>query len=283
MNTCFTTCIPQKFLMNDKQLSHLLKFFPVKNKFGQPGRPPIEAKAVLQGIFYLLKTGCQWNALPQCFGPSSTIHENYQKLIKNDFFLQTWHHALEKYDRYVGLALREQSFDCAHTKAPLGGEATGCSPVDIKKLGTKRAMLTDRDGIPLAITIAAGNIHDSTTCISTIANLVYDREPAFKTIELDAAFDAASIKKDLEKMGYHYQISPNKRNQISPNKRRNSKLYEQPKHRFRWSVERTHSWINRFRRLLIRWDKKLDNFLDMIQFACQIIVSEKFNFRIGSK
>jgi putative transposase len=39
----------------------------------------------------------------------------------------------------------------------------------------------------------------------------------------------------------------------------------------RWVVERTHSWRNRFRRVLIRWDKKVDNYLAFLHFACALI------------
>ena len=39
----------------------------------------------------------------------------------------------------------------------------------------------------------------------------------------------------------------------------------------RWVVERTHSWMNRFRRLLVRWDKKPANYLAFLQFACALI------------
>ena len=39
----------------------------------------------------------------------------------------------------------------------------------------------------------------------------------------------------------------------------------------RWVVERTHSWLNRFRRILIRWDKKPENYLALLHFACAII------------
>ena len=104
--------------MKEKQLSHLLKFFPGQND--GPGRPATEPAAILQGIYYVLRTGCQWNAIPKCFGPSSTIHENFQKLVTINFFHDAWRHALEQYDRFIGLNLREQSFDCAHTKALLG-------------------------------------------------------------------------------------------------------------------------------------------------------------------
>ncbi len=261
MKPCFSTCIPKKFLMSEKQVSHLLKFFPAQNN-GR-GRPTISPEAILQGIYYLLRTGRQWNALPRCFGPSSTIHENFKKLVQANAFQGAWHHALEQYDRFIGLNLKEQSFDCAHTKAPLGGQATGISPVDRRKLGTKRSILTDKNGIPLAIGVAAANTHDSKICISTVSNIVYNRQPPFKTIELDAAFDAAHIRKSLVALGYHCRISPNKRR---------GTVVKGEKLKFRWSVERTHSWINRFRRLLIRWDKGLDNFLVMLHLACQIIV-----------
>jgi transposase len=39
----------------------------------------------------------------------------------------------------------------------------------------------------------------------------------------------------------------------------------------RWVVERTHSWLNRFRRLLVRWEKKPENYLAMLHFACGLI------------
>lgn len=263
MKTCFDTCISKKFLMNDEQLLHLLKFIPEKNKLGRPLSDPI---AVLQGIFYLLKTGCQWNALPKCFGPSSTIHENFQRFARNNFFFRAWHHALEKYDRYVGLQLQKQSFDCNHTKSPLGGIKTGMSPVDRRKLGTKKAVLTDKNGIPLSISVMAGNTHDSKAIMHTLCNQVYSREVHFKTIELDAAFDASFVRKFLESIGYAYRISPNKRRGPTPENR---------KMQFRWSVERTHSWINRFRRLFVRWEKLPDNFLALLQFACQVIVFNK--------
>ncbi len=263
MNTCFNTCISKKFLMNEEQLLHLLKFIPEKSKKGRPKSNPI---AILQAIFYLLKTGCQWDALPRCFGPSSTIHDHFQRLITNNFFRNAWKHALEKYDRFVGLDLRNQALDCSHAKAPMGGQATGISPVDRRKLGTKKTILVDKNGIPLAIHVTAGNVHDSKNLIPTISNLTYHRWAPFKTIELDAAFDAAYIRKFLEQMGYFYRISFNKR-------RKN--IIKGAKPQFRWSVERTLSWINRFRRVFIRWDKSMENYIGLLQFACQVIVFRK--------
>lgn len=39
----------------------------------------------------------------------------------------------------------------------------------------------------------------------------------------------------------------------------------------RWVVERAHSWLNRFRRLLVRWEKKPENYLAMLHFACALV------------
>ena len=39
----------------------------------------------------------------------------------------------------------------------------------------------------------------------------------------------------------------------------------------RWVVERSHSWMNRFRRILVRWDKKPENYLALLHFACALI------------
>ena len=39
----------------------------------------------------------------------------------------------------------------------------------------------------------------------------------------------------------------------------------------RWVVERTHSWMNRFRRILIRWDKSANNYIAFLHFACALI------------
>jgi transposase len=226
--------------MSENQIAHLIKFLPEQNKYG---RPMSDAQSILQGIFYLLKTGCQWNALPKCFGASSTIHDNFQKFIKCDLFLKAWTHALEKYDLHEGLALSGQSFDCAHIKAPLGGDLTGKSPVDRAKIGTKRAMLTDKKGIPLALKIFGGNAHDSKTIIETVQCKLYHRFSPFQTVELDAAFDDENIRTFFAYLNYNLRISPNKRRKG---------FVQRVYHQFRWSVERTHSWINRFRRLLVR-------------------------------
>jgi putative transposase len=69
-----------------------------------------------------MRTGCQWNAIPRTFGPSSTIHSYFQKWVEEGVFERMWELALQEYDDLIGVAWKHQSIDTATVKAPLGGE-----------------------------------------------------------------------------------------------------------------------------------------------------------------
>lgn len=87
------------------------------------GRPPLKnLKPVADGVFYKLRTGCQWNAIPRVFGASSTIHAYFQQWVEAGIFERMWELALAEYDDLVGVAWKHQSIDTATVKAPLGGE-----------------------------------------------------------------------------------------------------------------------------------------------------------------
>jgi len=85
------------------------------------GRPRLPMRPILEGIFYVLRTGIQWNAVPREFGTSSTIHRHFQRLVEDGFFERIWYLALLEYDELQGLEWEFQSMDGAMTKAPLAG------------------------------------------------------------------------------------------------------------------------------------------------------------------
>jgi len=76
----------------------------------------------MDGIFYVLRTGCQWKAVPQEFGSGSTIHRYFQSWTNDGVFHRLWAARLRHYDERRGIAWRWQCLDGAQTKAPLGGE-----------------------------------------------------------------------------------------------------------------------------------------------------------------
>lgn len=85
------------------------------------GRPWTSARQALDGIFFLLRTGCQWKALPRCFGAPSTVHDRFVQWRKAGVFEQVWRDGLLAFDERVGLDWEWQALDGAMTKAPLGG------------------------------------------------------------------------------------------------------------------------------------------------------------------
>jgi len=154
------------------------------------------------------------------------------------------------------------------TKAPLGGEKTGKNPTDRAKSGVKRSLMTDGRGIPLAVTVAGANCHDKNMVKLTLQSLVCERPTptSFRRQHMcmDKGYDYPDTRALISGHGYVGHI-----------KARGDEVrrgFMVPRYRARrWVVERTHSWLNRFRRLLIRWEKKAANYLGMLHLACAII------------
>jgi transposase len=86
------------------------------------GRPRLPLRNVVTGILFVLRTGCQWKAMPAQFGSGSAIHAYFQEWVERGLFHKLWRLALEEYDELKGIDWEWQSLDGAMTKAPLGGE-----------------------------------------------------------------------------------------------------------------------------------------------------------------
>ena len=86
---------------------------------------------VFAGIAYVLRTGCQWKALPkEVFGSSSSIHKYFLEWQRKGVFVRLWRKGLAEYDEMEGIAWRWQSIDGTMVKAPLALEAVGPNPTD---------------------------------------------------------------------------------------------------------------------------------------------------------
>lgn len=93
------------------------------------GRKPKPDRQVMDGIFFVLRTGCQWKALDEtgiCSG--SVAHARFQKWVQAGVFLKFWQEGLQEYDECRGIDWDWQSMDGAMTKAPLGGGKNGAEP-----------------------------------------------------------------------------------------------------------------------------------------------------------
>lgn len=154
------------------------------------------------------------------------------------------------------------------TKSPLGGGDSGKSPVDRGKMGVKRSLCTDAKGIPLSIVIAGANRHDVKLLQETLTNLQITRpKPAFLRAQhlcLDPGYVSPATIKLAATMNFilHLRSRGEEAKKVLRIGKRKAR---------RWVVERSHSWLNRFRRILIRWEKISDRYLSMLYLACAII------------
>lgn len=142
---------------------------------------------------------------------------------------------------------------------------TGPNPTDRAKRGTKRSLLTDGHGVPIGLSVAGANRNDFKLTEQTVQAIVVARpEPTPEQPQhlcLDKGYDYDEVRETIAADGYTAHIRA--RGEEAAAKR------EIPGYRARrWPVERTHSWINRFRRLLIRWEKKTQNYTALLHFAC---------------
>jgi transposase len=85
------------------------------------GRPIVSYRRVLDGVLYILRTGCQWKMLPKEYGSGSTCHRRFQEWNKLDVFKKTWVRLLKIYDQIIGINWTWQSIDSISIKSPLGG------------------------------------------------------------------------------------------------------------------------------------------------------------------
>lgn len=94
------------------------------------GRKPIDNRKIFCGILYVLKTGCQWKAVPPEFGASSSIHRYFVFWKQKGFFDKLWKSGLVAYDEMKNIAFEPQIIDASHHKAIRTKEDSGKSPVD---------------------------------------------------------------------------------------------------------------------------------------------------------
>lgn len=131
---------------------------------------------------------------------------------------------------------------------------------------TKRSVLTDEKGLPLAVVLSGANTHDVKLLEETLEHIVVLRPEPDEEHPQNLCLDAGYTK--VHKRGY----TPH----IRPRGEEKKELEHNPEfHARRWVVEVTHSFLNRFRKLLVRFEKKAANYLAFIQFACAVIVNLK--------
>ncbi len=153
----------------------------------------------------------------------------------------------------------------AERAGPFWGPQTGPNPTDKAKSGSKRSLLTDGNGTPLSIVLTGANRHNSQMSVQLVDKVPPvcgrrgrpRRRPA--SLFADRAYDAAWIREELKKRSIRAYVPK----RFQPH---GSGLGH-----YRWVVERTFAWLNQFRRLRIRYEKRSDIREAFLCLGCIII------------
>lgn len=135
----------EKYRLSDAFWERIEPALPQRPK-QKTGRPRLPMRGILDGIFYVMRTGVQWNAVPREFGSSSSLHRYFQELVKDGFFERIWYLALSEYDELKGIDWKFQSMDGAMTKAPLAGEKNRAKSNGSRKEGNEAKPPHGRQG-----------------------------------------------------------------------------------------------------------------------------------------
>jgi putative transposase len=235
---------------------------------GKRGRPAQCNRKMFFAIYYVLRTSMQWKALPRCLGAASTVHDRFQQWVEAGVFYRLWESGLMQLHVEDALNWEFQSIDGCQTKAPLGGEAVGPNPTDRAKGGVKRHLLTEAAGLPVGLAVTGANVHDIKKVQDVLEQMPF--LPPFAELEYpqhfcaDKGYDSKVVRSFIARLGYEDHIK---------SRWEEKQQLKTPGYRARrWVCERTHSWLNRFRRLLIRWEKKVANYEAFLHLACAFII-----------
>lgn len=129
-------------------------------------------------------------------------------------------------------------------------------------------MLTDAKGIPLSIVAGGANRHDMKLSRETLENIKAKRPKPTKKKKQNLCLDKGYDFKEVRELAKEFGFTLHLRSRGEEAKEIKKKAGHKAR---RWVVERTHSWLNRFRRILVRWEKKAESYIAMLHFACAII------------
>jgi putative transposase len=132
----------------------------------------------------------------------------------------------------------------------------------------KRSLLTEGHGIPVGLVIEGANRTDMKLFRATVESLVVARPAptpnAPQGMCLDNGYEYPDVRATLAEFGFTAHIRPR-------HEEARELAADANKRARRWVVERSHSWMNRFRRVLVRWDKRPTHYLAFLHFACALI------------
>jgi len=247
-------------IISNELWNEIKDLIPMK-KVRTVGRPRANSRKMLNGIFWIIRTGAQWSNLPRVFGAPTTVHGWFNKWARTGIFELIQEKAYSFYKKNNNPCDSWFAIDTSFSKAPFARNG-GRNPTDRGKRGMKRSIIVDWYGAPVACEVGAANKHDVRLFRATAQKIFNSKNNLgeIRILAADSAFDSKQLREFCQKNETVLFAAKNPR---KTGKRPNS-----PGHR--WVVERTFGWMSWYRGLKTCWSKKSENFLASTCFAAAI-------------
>ena len=240
---------------------------PKPKRPDRSGRHRLDDRMALIGILFVLKTGINWEDLPVEMGCGSgmTCWRRLDEWTRAGVWPKL-HELLLAELEYAGkIDWSRAAVDSSHARARGGGEKTGPSPVDRRKVGSKHHVVVDGQGTPLAATVTAGNYPDVKEVEAVVDSVPPVRGKAGRprrrplVLYADRAYDSKRHRQGMRRRG------------IKPKFARRKTEHGSGLGVYRWVGERTLSWLHGLGRLRVRKDRKAAIHQAFLTIGCSLI------------
>ncbi|MEU9338284.1 IS5 family transposase [Streptomyces sp. NPDC048290] len=256
------------WVVSDELWARIEPLLPVvPRRADHPGRRRLDDRKVLSGILFVLYTGIPWEFLPQelGFGSGMTCWRRLRDWNDAGVWQRLHESLLAELHAAGALDWSRAVIDGSHVRAMKGGPKGGPSPVDRARTGSKHHLITEANGIPLAVSLTGGNRNDVTQLMPLIEAVPPVRgrrgRPRRRpdSIYADRGYDHDKYRKRVRTAG------------ITPVIARRGTEHGSGLGVHRWVVEQSFALLHWFRRLRIRWEIRDDIHEAFLSLACGII------------
>jgi putative transposase len=232
----------------DAQWTIIQHLIPPKKGQGRNRR--VDLRRIVDAIFYISRTGCQYRMLPHDFPPWETVYYYFSKW-KKDGTLERIHDALRE-------EVREKERPTERTTASVDSQSTDSAGAQEdrgfdggKKLdGRKRHIIVDSLGLLLAVAITAGDVSDAAGGIACLEQMDLEDYPEVKTMFGDKAYGKGGFPEKLEEWKGDCKLN------VIARPANTEGFVKLP---IRWVVERTNAWLTKNRRLCRSYEHTTDS------------------------